>query len=69
VAYFSTRGFDLAQKAIEEDLSIDSTTQILERNEIRIRVKDTDLGRSIQRQIDDLQSLLAAYHSGLIQES
>jgi fructose-1,6-bisphosphatase III len=61
--------FESAQKAIEEDLSIDSTTQILERNDIRIRVKDTDLGHSLQQQIDDLQSLLAAYHSGLIQES
>jgi fructose-1,6-bisphosphatase-3 len=61
--------FESAQKAIEEDLSIDSTTQILERNDVRIRVKDTDLGRSIKRQIDDLQALLIAYRSGLIQES
>ncbi len=61
--------FESAQKAIEEELTIDSDTQILERNDVRIRVKDTDLGRSIQRQIDDLQSLLVAYRSGLIQES
>ena len=61
--------FESAQKAIEEELDIDSTTQILERNDVRIRVKDTDLGRGIQRQIDDLQALLAAYRSGLIQES
>ncbi len=61
--------FESAQKAIEEELNIDSTTQILERNDVRIRVKDTDLGRSTQRQIDDLQMLLTAYRSGLIQES
>jgi fructose-1,6-bisphosphatase III len=61
--------FESAQKAIEEELTIDSTTQILERNDVRIRVKDTDLGRSIQRQIDDLRSLLTAYRGGLIQES
>ncbi|HMD90864.1 MAG TPA: fructose-1,6-bisphosphatase [Anaerolineaceae bacterium] len=61
--------FESAQKAIEEELNIDSTTQILERNDIRIRVKDTDLGRKIQRQIDDLQMLTAAYRSGLIMES
>ncbi len=61
--------FESAQKAIEEDLNVDSTTQILEHNDVRIRVKDTDLGRGIQRQIDDLQGLLAAYRAGLIQES
>jgi fructose-1,6-bisphosphatase-3 len=61
--------FESAQKAVEEDVSIDSTTQILERNDVRIRVRDTDLGRSIQQQIDDLQALLAAYRAGLIQES
>jgi fructose-1,6-bisphosphatase-3 len=60
--------FDSAQKAIEEELYIDSNTQILETNDVRIRVKDTDLGRSIQGQIDDLQALLTAYRTGLIQE-
>jgi fructose-1,6-bisphosphatase-3 len=63
------RPFESVQKAIEEDTNIGSATKILETNDTRIRVKDTDLGRSIQRQIDDLQSLLAAYRSGLIQES
>jgi fructose-1,6-bisphosphatase len=33
-----------------------------------VRVKDTDLGRSIDRQIADLHALLAAYRDGLIQE-
>lgn len=61
--------FESVQKVIEEDENIASDNQILEHNDIRIRVKDTDLGRSIQKQIDDLQSLLAAYRSGLIQES
>jgi fructose-1,6-bisphosphatase-3 len=60
--------FDSAQKAIEEELYIDSNTQILETNDVRIRVRDTDLGRSIQGQIDDLQALLTAYRTGLIQE-
>ncbi len=61
--------FESVQKAVEEEWDIDSATQILERNDIRIRVRDTDLGRQLERQIDDLQSLLAAYRSGLIQES
>jgi fructose-1,6-bisphosphatase-3 len=61
--------FESVQKTVEEERDIASTTQILETKVTRLRVKDTDLGRSIQRQIDDLQSLLAAYRSGLIQES
>lgn len=61
--------FESVQKAVEEEKNIGSTTQILETNTARIRMKDTDSGRSIQRQIDDLHSLLAAYRSGLIQES
>lgn len=63
------RPFDSAQKAIEEGQDIDSTTQILESNDVRIRVKDTDLGREYRQQIDDLQALLAAYRGGLIQEA
>lgn len=61
--------FESVQKAIEETHNIASDIQILEQNNIRIRVKDTDQGRSIQRQIDDLHSLLNAYRSGLIQEN
>jgi fructose-1,6-bisphosphatase-3 len=61
--------FGSAQKAIEGERNIASTTQILETNETRILVKDTDLGRNIQKQIEDLQALLGAYRSGLIQES
>jgi fructose-1,6-bisphosphatase-3 len=61
--------FESAQKAIEGEQNIASTTQILEINDTRIHVKDTDLGRSIQKQIEDLQLLLSAFRSGLIQES
>jgi len=61
--------FDSVQKVIDEETDLGSSTQILERNNVRIRIKDIDLGRTIQRQIDDLQSLLAAYRRGLIQET
>ncbi len=60
--------FDSVQKVIDEETDLGSSTQILESNDIRIRIKDIDLGRTIQRQIDELQSLLAAYRRGLIQE-
>jgi fructose-1,6-bisphosphatase-3 len=61
--------FESVQKAVEEERNIASVTQILEQNLTRVFVKDTDLGRSIQKQIVDLQALVAAYRSGFIQES
>ena len=61
--------FESAQKAIEEELDIDSKTEILETNYKRIRVSDTDRGRTIQQQIEELDLLLKAYRAGLIKES
>lgn len=60
--------FESTQRAIEEELDIDSKTEILQRNDTRIRVGDTDEGREIKQQIADLQRLLKAYRSGLIKE-
>jgi fructose-1,6-bisphosphatase-3 len=60
--------FESAQKAIEEELDIDSETEILETNTTRLRVKDTDRGREIQKELDDLHLLLRAYRTGLIKE-
>ncbi|HFE66961.1 MAG TPA: fructose-bisphosphatase class III, partial [Chloroflexi bacterium] len=60
--------FESVQQAIEDNVQMQTRTQILERNQTRIRVKDTDEGRGIQRKIDDLQELLWAYRTGLIQE-
>ena len=60
--------FESTQKAIEEEIDIHSDTRILERNNQRIRVCDTDNGQEIQRKIKNLQKLLEAYRSGLIKE-
>jgi fructose-1,6-bisphosphatase-3 len=60
--------FESTQKAIEEEKDIDSRTEILERNTVRIRVRDTDLGREIQQRIGELRALLDAYRAGLIRE-
>lgn len=60
--------FESTQKAINEEIDIHSETRILERNNQRIRVCDTDNGKEIQRKITDLQKLLEAYRSGLIKE-
>lgn len=65
----SHQSFESTQKAIEEEQDIHSETQILERNEKRIRVCDTDAGQKIQQRINDLKSLLDAYRTGLIKES
>ncbi len=61
--------FESTQKAIEDEIDMHSDTQILETNSTRIRVRDSDRGRAIGQQIEDLQQLLAAYRSGLIKET
>jgi len=64
----SHQPFESTQKAIEEGLDIHSNTKILENNNRRIKVKDTDNGRMLQTRIDDLNMLLEAFRSGLIKE-
>lgn len=61
--------FESKQKAVEEELDIDSETNILETRNRRLRIRDTDDGREMQRQIDELQRLLKAYRDGLIKEA
>jgi fructose-1,6-bisphosphatase-3 len=73
---YHSRGFQLVQhepftsmqKAIEEGQDIVSTTQIVEMSMQRMMVKDTDKGRELMKQIEDLQKLLVAYRTGLIKE-
>jgi fructose-1,6-bisphosphatase-3 len=60
--------FESTQKAIEQGHDIRSRTEILETYRARTFVRDTDLGQELQRQINDLIELLAAYRSGHIQE-
>ena len=73
---FHSRGFQLVQhepftsmqKAIEEGQDIKSSTQIVEMSTQRMMVKDTDKGRELVTQINDLKKLLVAYRTGLIKE-
>jgi len=60
--------FTSAEEAVQNGTDIVSTTQIVEMNAIRLRVKDTDKGRELQGQIDELRELLYAYRAGLIKE-
>lgn len=58
--------FESKQKAIEKGVDIKSETKVLEFVENRKLVRDTDIGKELQRQIDDLKQLLSAYRSGLL---
>lgn len=60
--------FETRQQAIEDCLDMVSKTEILERNTVRIRIRDTDEGHTIQRQIEDLELLITAYRDGTLQQ-
>ncbi|MBF1636764.1 MAG: fructose-bisphosphatase class III, partial [Prevotella sp.] len=45
-----------------------STTQIVEMNQQRLRVEDTDKGTELRLQIEALEELLYAYRSGFLTE-
>lgn len=53
--------FESIQKVLEENKDIESSTDIFEMEEKRIRVKDTDIGKKLQERIEDLQMLLEYY--------
>ena len=60
--------FQSRQKAIEEGQDIKSTTLVVEFNSQRMMVNDTDKGRELVPQIQDLMKLRVAYRTGLIKE-
>ncbi|MDY0281810.1 MAG: fructose-1,6-bisphosphatase [Salinivirgaceae bacterium] len=60
--------FESKKKAIEEELDISTSQTILERVAQRKRVRDTDVGLELQKQIIDLEFLLKAYRDGVIRE-
>ncbi len=60
--------FDSKQVAIEKEKDIISNRIFIEKNASRKTVKDTDVGKEISCQIDDLKMLLAAFKKGVIKE-
>ena len=74
---YHSRGFQLIQHepftstrdAILRQTDIKSSTQIVEMSGKRIRVKDTDKGRQLQTQIDELRQLLYAYRHGILKDN
>lgn len=73
---YHSRGFQLVQHepftstddAINKGTDIVSTTQIVEMSTHRMLVADTDNGKELKHQIEDLEDLLYAYRHGLINE-
>lgn len=73
---YHSRGFQLVQhepfmsmeEAISTGSDIKSTTQIVELSSKRMRVRDTDQGRLLMSQIEELSELLYAYRHGIIKE-
>ena len=61
--------FESAQKAIQDEVDLDSRTEIIATYPRRMRVEDTDKGQEIKGRIEALQALLNAYRTGLIKES
>ncbi|MDR0575980.1 MAG: fructose-1,6-bisphosphatase [Candidatus Accumulibacter sp.] len=60
--------FESTHKAVSEELDIDSATEIIHTHSHRLHVSDTDRGKKIQQQIDDLEALSQAYREGSIKE-
>ncbi|WP_300392476.1 fructose-1,6-bisphosphatase [Fusobacterium sp.] len=60
--------FQNVKNAIENCVDIHSSTRIVKRVLERKRVKDTDIGKKLETQIEDLYELLDAYKRGFIKE-
>ncbi len=56
------------QDAIDNNWDISSSSTIFERMESRIKIAQTDDGRRLKQQVDDLGALLHAYQTGLVTE-
>ncbi len=73
---YHSRGFQLVehepfesqQKAIEEGQDIISNTVLSEFKAKRLKVRDTDKGKELISQVEDLNKLLSAYRKGLVKE-
>ena len=57
----SHQPFESIDKALEENMDIISSSQLIETEQNRVMVKDTDNGRRIMEEIDDLYELLEQY--------
>lgn len=59
--------FTSTEDAIIKETDLHSFTRIVEKVE-RKRISDTDIGKELREQIEDLEKLLEAYKSGIVKE-
>ena len=64
----SHQPFQGRRDAIRNNHDIDNNDLIFEHMEGRLKIAQTDEGRELQVQVDDLMDLLTAYRSGLVKE-
>lgn len=60
--------FTTVADAVAKELDIKGTKHLVEWKKRRVLVRDTDTGRELQKQIDDLKQLLDAFRSGAVRE-
>lgn len=60
--------FESAEKAILEETDIHSSSMTVNRSAYRVMVGDTDQGRKMRENVEDLKRLLQAYRSGELSE-
>ncbi len=63
------KAFESAEKAVKENLDIISQKNILETENHRILVEDTDEGEVLRERVHDLKQLVTAYQLGWITEA
>lgn len=61
--------FESAEKAVNENIDIVSSTHIIETESRRMLVEDTDEGEELRSHVHDLRQLVEAYQQGLLKES
>ncbi|MBC2160440.1 fructose-1,6-bisphosphatase [Listeria booriae] len=64
----SHQPFTSIEDAITQETDILSTRQVIETETERKLVRDTDIGKELLQQVDELKCLLSAYRQGLIKE-
>ena len=68
IKIISLAPFESQEKAIKEGADILSSTVVFDEIREITKVKDTDIGKDLQKQIDDLKKLLISYKTGLIKQ-
>ncbi len=58
--------FETVSRAIEKNIDIVSSSEIIETENHRVMVRDTDNGKKIKSEIDDLKQLLNYYNEGVL---